>query len=177
MRNRCWLNVTGHSLCSKQGIPCVRSRTFLVFEAEHSLCSKQNIPCIRSRTFLVLEAEHSLCSKQDIPCVRSKTFLVCIWSSNHHMIIWSYNHIIISANQKSASQFWPESQEKNRNRFFYPSTKNHRELIFWTSGVIFRDESHGNAQKITAPPNRHFTCSVTTFEILQNLQTVQKSRG
>ena len=47
-----------------------------MFEAEHSLCSKQNIPCVRSKTFLVLEARHSVCSKQDIPRVRSKTFLL-----------------------------------------------------------------------------------------------------
>ena len=93
------------------------------------------------------------------------------------MIISSNHHIIISANQKSASQFWPKSLGKNRNRFFYPSTKNHRELIFWTSGVIFRDEFHGNAQKFTAPPNRHFTCFETTFETLRNLQTAGKSRG
>ena len=65
-----------HSLCSKQNILCVRSRTFLVLEAEHSLCLKQNIPCVRSKTFLVVEAEHSVCSKQDIPCVRSRTFLM-----------------------------------------------------------------------------------------------------
>ena len=46
---------------------------------------------------------------------------------------------------------------KNRLYHFYPSNKNHRDLNFWTSGVVFRDESHGNAQKFTAPPNRHFT--------------------
>ena len=90
------------------------------------------------------------------------------------IIISSYHHI---SEPKSASQFWPKSLGKNRNRFFYPSTKNHRELIFWTSGVIFRDEFHGNAQKFTAPPNRHFTCFETTFETLQNLQTAGKSRG
>ena len=100
-----------------------------------------------------------------------------IISSYHHMIIWSYDHIIISANQKSASPFWPKSQEKNRLYHFYPSTKNHRYLNFWTSGVVFRDESVGNAQKITAPPNRHFTCFVMTFQTLQNLQTAKKSRG
>ena len=90
------------------------------------------------------------------------------------MSISSYHHI---SEPKSASQFWPKSLGKNRNRFFYPSTKNHRELIFWTSGVIFRDEFHGNAQKFTAPPNRHFTCFETTFETLQNLQTAENSRG
>ena len=82
-----------------------------------------------------------------------------------------------SANQKNASQFWPKSLGKNRNRLFYPSTKNPRELNFGTSGVTFRDERHGNAQKFTAPPNRHFTCFVMTFETLQNLQTAGKSRG
>ena len=105
-----------------------------------------------------------------------------IISSYHQSIIWSYSCMIISSyhhinKPKSASQFWPKSQEKNRNRIFYPSTKSHRELIFWTSGVIFRDEFHGNAQKFTAPPNRHFTCFETTFETLQNLQTAGKSRG
>ena len=100
-----------------------------------------------------------------------------IISSNHHIITTSYHHIIISANQKSASQFWPKSQEKNCLYHFYPSTKNHRDLNFWTSGVVFRDESAGNAQKFTAPPNRHFTCFVMTFETLQNLQTAEKSRG
>ena len=50
----------GQSLCSKKDIPCVRRRTFLVFEGKHSLCSKK---------------QHSFCSKKDIPCVR-KTFLV-----------------------------------------------------------------------------------------------------
>ena len=89
-------------------------------------------------------------------------------------LISSYHHI---SEPKSASQFWLKSQEKDRNRIFYPSTKSHRELIFWTSGVIFRDEFHGNAQKITAPPNLHFTCFVITFETLQNLQTAGKSRG
>ena len=91
-----------------------------------------------------------------------------------------YHHIIISSYQqtkKSVSQFWPKSLGKNRNRLFYPSTKNPRELNFGTSGVTFRDERHGNAQKFTAPPNRHFTCFETTFETLQNLQTAGKSRG
>ena len=98
-------------------------------------------------------------------------------SSYDHIIKPSYHHIIISVNQKSASQFWPKSLGKNRNRLFYPSTKNHKELIFWTSGVTFRDERRGNAQKFTARPNRYFTCFVMTFEILQNLQTAEKSRG
>ena len=71
----------------------------------------------------------------------------------------------------------PKSLGKNRNRLFDPSTKNPRELNFGTSGVTFRDERHGNAQKFTAPPNRHFTCFETTFETLQNLQTAKKSRG
>ena len=72
-----------HSLCSKQNILCVRSRTLLVFEAEHSVCSKQNIPCAPNKTFLVLHAEHSLCSKQNIPCVRSMTFLA--FEARHSM--------------------------------------------------------------------------------------------
>ena len=64
-------------MCSKQDIPCVRSRTFLVFQAERPLCSKQNILCVRSRTFLAFEAGHSLWSKQNIlPYVRGRTFLV-----------------------------------------------------------------------------------------------------
>ena len=50
-----------HSLCSKNDIPCVQRKTFLVFEEEHSLCSKK---------------KHSLCSDKDIPCVRRTTFLV-----------------------------------------------------------------------------------------------------
>ena len=110
--------------------------------------------------------------------------IIIISSHQHNIVISSYHHNTISpyyhsSEPKSASQFWPKSQEKNRNRLFYPSTKSHRELIFSTSGMIFRDEYHGNAQKITAPPNRHFTmsCFVMTFETLQNLQTAGKSRG
>ena len=30
-------------------------------------------------------------------------------------------------------------------------------------GVVFRNESDGNAQKFTAPPNWHFTCFKMTF--------------
>ena len=133
-----------------------------MFEAGRSLCSKQDIPCVRSKTFLVLEPEHSL-SCHHMIIMPSYNRMIIIISSYDHIIKSSYHHIIISANPKSASQFWPKSLGKNRNRFFYPSTKNHRELIFWTSGVIFRDEFHGNAQKFTAPPNRHFTCFETTF--------------
>ena len=92
----------------------------------------------------------------------------------HHIIISSYHHI---SEPKSASQFWPKSQEKNRNGLLNPSTKSHRDLIFGTSGVTFRDERHGNALKSIASRNRHFTCFVMTFEILQNLQTAEKSRG
>ena len=52
-----------HCLCStqdvawdtKEDIPCVPSRTFLVFQTGHSVCSKQDIPCIRNRTFLVFQ--------------------------------------------------------------------------------------------------------------------------
>ena len=69
-------------------------------------------------------------------------------SVSYHHIISSNHPIIISASQKSASQFWPKSQEKNCLYHFYPSTKSHRELNFGTSGVTFRDERHGNAQKI-----------------------------
>ena len=95
----------GHSLCSKQDILCLRSKTFLVLEARRSLCAKQDIddsvcskhdiPCVRIKTFLVFKAEHSLCprkkpslcSKPDIACVRSRTFLVLrtrhLRGSNH----------------------------------------------------------------------------------------------
>ena len=38
MRNRCWLNVTGHFMCSKQDIPCVRSRTFLLLRTRDFVC-------------------------------------------------------------------------------------------------------------------------------------------
>ena len=67
-----------------QDIPCVRSRTFLVFEAGHSVCSKQEIACVRSRTFLVFGARHSLCLKQDILCVAKRTFRV-FQSPTKHM--------------------------------------------------------------------------------------------
>ena len=60
-----------------------------------------------------------------------------------------------------------EKSRKNRKLLFYPSTKNHRELNLGTSGVICRHESHGTAQKFTAPPNRHFTWRVATFEIFK----------
>ena len=64
--------------------PCVRRRTFLlfeegqfiVFEEGQSLCSKKDFPCVRRRTFLVFEEGQSLCSKKDIPCVRRRAFLV-----------------------------------------------------------------------------------------------------
>ena len=57
--------------------PCVRRRTFLVFEeGQNSLCSKKDNPCVRRRIFLVFEEGHSLCSKKDIPCVRRRTFLL-----------------------------------------------------------------------------------------------------
>ena len=76
-------------------------------------------------------------------------------SSCHHIII-SHHHFIIPFNQpKSASRFWPKSQEQNRWLTFYPFTKSHRELNFGTSGVIFRDELHDDTQKFTAPPNHH----------------------
>ena len=55
--------------CVRQDIPCVPSRTCLVFKARHSLCSKKDIPFVRSRTFLVFDARHSVCSTQDNPCV------------------------------------------------------------------------------------------------------------
>ena len=91
----------GHSVCSKQNIPCVPSRKFLVFETKHSLWSKQDIPCVRSRTFLLFQAGHSLCSKQDIPYVPGRTFLVFeaihfLCSSENHeksfqlQTYWSY---------------------------------------------------------------------------------------
>ena len=57
-------------------IPCVRRKTFLVFEETHSLCSKKHIPCVPTRTFLVLQRNHLLCSKQNICCVLKKTFPV-----------------------------------------------------------------------------------------------------
>ena len=57
MRNRCWLNVAGHSLGSKQDSPCVRSRTFLVFEAGHSLCSTQDILCVANKTSLMFQSQ------------------------------------------------------------------------------------------------------------------------
>ena len=66
----------GRSLCSKKDIPCVRRRTFLVFEDGHSLWSKKDIPYVQGQTFLVFEDKHSLCSKKDIPSVRRMTFLV-----------------------------------------------------------------------------------------------------
>ena len=49
----------GHSLCSKKDNPCVRRRTFFVFEEGHSLCSKKDIPCVRRRTFLVFEDDET----------------------------------------------------------------------------------------------------------------------
>ena len=33
-----------------------------MFEAGHSLCSRQHIPCVRSRTFLVLRTREFVCS-------------------------------------------------------------------------------------------------------------------
>ena len=36
-----------------------RCRTFLVFEAGHSLCSKKDIPCVRRKTFLVFEDDET----------------------------------------------------------------------------------------------------------------------
>ena len=65
-----------HSVCSKQDISCVRSRTSRVFQAGHLLCSKQDISCVPSKTSLVSQARHLVCSKQDISCVPSKTFPV-----------------------------------------------------------------------------------------------------
>ena len=38
------------------------------------------------------------------------------------------------------SHFWPKSQAKNTNRFFYPSAKGRRELTIKASGVIFYGE-------------------------------------
>ena len=67
---------SSHILCSKQDIPCVRSKTFPLFHAGHSLCSKQDIPCVPRKRFPVSQAKHSLCSKQDTPCVPSKTLPV-----------------------------------------------------------------------------------------------------
>merc|ERR1712185_534482 len=63
-----------------------RSRQpFLVFEAKHSVCSKQNIPCVRSRTFLMVQAGHLLCSKQEISCVSRRTSPV--FQERH--LLWS----------------------------------------------------------------------------------------
>ena len=70
----------------KQDIPCVRSKTFPVFEAGHSLCSKQDIPCVRNRTFLVFEAGHSLCCEQKISCVPI--------TNNAHAIFWWIQPIV-----------------------------------------------------------------------------------
>ena len=54
-----------HSLCSKQDIPRVRGKTFLVFDERHSLCSNNDIPCVRRKIFLVFKERHSLCSKKE----------------------------------------------------------------------------------------------------------------
>ena len=72
-----------------------------------------------------------------------------------HIIISSYHHVIISSfSKKTVSQFWAKSQPKNRNSSLNPLTKERNDLKFGTSGVIFRGESAGNAQKFVAPPKR-----------------------
>ena len=98
MRNRCWLNVTGHFLCAKQDVPCVRSRTFLMFEARHSVYSEQDMSCLRSKTFLVFDARHSLCCERDIPCVPiTKNALATFWWIRP--IILGFGRIIIRFDQ------------------------------------------------------------------------------
>ena len=52
-------------------------------------------------------------------------------------------------------------------RHFYPFAKGRKELNFSGFGVVLQDEFDGDAQKLTAPPNRHFSCFETTFKILQ----------
>ena len=63
----------GHSLSSKQDIPCstqdilfVPRMAFPVFQAGHSFCSTHDIPCFASNAFLVFPAGLSLGSKQDM---------------------------------------------------------------------------------------------------------------
>ena len=46
-----------------------RLHNYSAAKTRHSLCSKQDIPCVRSRTFRVFEEGHSLCHEQDISCV------------------------------------------------------------------------------------------------------------
>ena len=66
----------GQSLCSKQDVPCVPSRTFRVFQAGHSLRSKQDISCVPSKAFPVFQTRHFLCSTQYISCAPRKSFPV-----------------------------------------------------------------------------------------------------
>ena len=102
-------------MCSKQDIPCVRSKTFRVFEAGHSLCSKQDIPCVRNRTFLVLRTRDFLCSNhQQCTC----HFLVN--SANRPRIWANRNQIrpnpgtIDRIRQKVACEFSNFERLKNR---------------------------------------------------------------
>ena len=130
-----------HSLCSKQNIPCVRSRTFLVLQAGHSLCSKQDISCIRSRTFLVFEAWSSVCSKQDIPCDRSRTFLAFEAQTS---------------NGSKIARIAPISTIFGRNRsrrpkLFFPKFSRHRNLRVAENFYDERANAHTNEQTTERP--------------------------
>ena len=84
--------------------------------------------------------------------------------SSYHIIRSSYHHIIISSfSKKNCKSVLGKSQQKNRNSSLNPFTKERRDLKFGTSGVIFRGESAGNAQKIVASPKRAIFDFMLTF--------------
>ena len=144
----------------------------------HSVCSSHRA-MILSYHHIILLPYHHIIRSYDHTIISAYHVLIItpyrhIMTAYHDSTMSSYHHI---SKLKRASQFWAKSQEKNRNRLVYPSAKNHRELNFGMPGVVFRDRSAGDAQKYTAPSNRHFTFFVMTFEILQNLQTAEKTRG
>ena len=86
-----------------------------MFEAGHSLCSEQDIPCVRSRTFLVLRTKDFVCpNHQQCTC----HFLV---NSTNRLRIWANRNQICPnpgrigrIRQKMACEFSNFKRLKNR---------------------------------------------------------------
>ena len=121
-----------NSMCSTQSISFVPRKTNPFFRKRQFLCSTHDISCVPHKTSGVFHAGHPLCSTQYIAYVPYHPIITS--SFYHQNIISSYHDV---SNKKMQISFGPKSQEQNRLYHFYPSTKNHRDLNFWTSGVTF----------------------------------------
>ena len=70
----------------------------------------------------------------------------------HHIIILSYDHIVVPSQPQGANHFWSKVKVKNTKSVFYPFAKDRREKINELQALTFDEESAYDAQKIVAPP-------------------------